>query len=267
MPFSLCLWLVLSTAALCQDVRHKYVVYRGSAGPRYSLKGENPWRIRRAAFLIPLHPGCCLGESGFSNWGVRFLDTFRLRGWWCGSGDLHCHLPQLNENILWESGQQLVLITCLGMADVGSPCASFLCHLSATTQPCRQLPTCSPGSQALRPVKYLFSTFPTYFFFTIFSSNAQNSRKPGPSSYFFCTDVANTCMSTQVLVATWLPPHQGSQWSHCTAMGCSGWSRTDSLLHYWALGTPVTWSDIQKKKNLIILRIVGLHFSSRAKYT
>lgn len=182
MPFSWCLWLVLSTAALCQDVRHKYVVYRGSAGPRYPLKGENPCRIRRAAFLIPLHPGCCLGESGFSNWGVRFPDTFRLRGWWCGSGDLRCHLPQLNENILWESGQQLVLVTCLGMADIGSPCASFLCHLSATTQPCRQLPTCSPGSQASEiSVFYL----PHLFFFHLFFIQCSKLQRTRTIIIFF----------------------------------------------------------------------------------
>lgn len=243
--------------------------------------------IRSAAFLIPSPPSsirCCLGDSRFSNWDVRFPDTFGLKGWWCGSSDLSCHLPGPNENILWELRQQLVFITCSRRAGVRTCCASFLCHLSAPGQPCRQLPTCSPGS--LWTAKYLLSSlFPFFFYLPFFQSNAQKSRKPGSSwCSFESVEQAHRCAQPWCS-GVW--EHRlllFQQQSHPCAQQWGGRAGCAVLCH---CATPVTWgvTDLSendtghtlsflgehlaswspglrgKNKNWAVLRIVQFHFS------
>lgn len=83
-------------------------------------------------------------------------------------------------------------------ADVRSCCASFLCHLSATGQPCRQLPTCSLVS--LRPAKYLLSSLFLVFFPPFFHPVLKTPENQDHHHMFLCTNGASTQMSTQTLI-------------------------------------------------------------------
>lgn len=193
---------------------------------------------------------CCLADSRFSNWDVRFPDTFGLKGWWCGSNDLSCHLPGPNENILWELRQQIVFITCSRQADVRNCCASFLCHLSATGQPCRQLPTCSPGS--LWPAKYL-PPFTLHFF----SPKLKTQVNQDPHCVLL-----DQWVSTQVCAQPWclwehrLPPVSAAEPSQCPVVGWEGWMCCAlSLCHPCDLGHH--WPEVRMIQDTLCPSLVS----------